>query len=267
MKYKLIAMDFDDTLLNSKKEIGEKTKECLKKYKEKGYKIVGVTARALLSAKKGVPFDLFDYLILNNGCNMYDVGKNKEIVIGKLDTNCVSKITKLVDKFMNQVDYVDYISGTTYYSYKKKKSTVSFIKNIHSLEEIKEEVLRMNIFLKDWSHIVELQELINQYHKDVNCFIMQDSGAEKQWLVVNPKGIDKKLVLESLGKQWKIGLSEMIFFGDGLNDLVMMESVGCSVAMGNSLEVVKKKANYVTLSNDEDGIAVFLDNYLQENKY
>ena len=139
MKYKLIAMDFDDTLLNSKKEIGEKTKECLKKYKEKGYKIVGVTARALLSAKKGVPFDLFDYLILNNGCNMYDVGKNKEIVIGKLDTNCVSKITKLVDKFMNQVDYVDYISGTTYYSYKKKKSTVSFIKNIHSLEEIKEE--------------------------------------------------------------------------------------------------------------------------------
>ncbi len=262
MGYRLIAMDFDDTLLNSEKEIGEKTKKCLIKYREKGYKIVGVTARALLSAKKVVPFDLFDCIILNNGCNMYDVTNKKQIIIGKLDTDSVLKITKLLDGFMNQVDYVDYISGTTYYSYKKKNSTVSFIKDISSFDEIQEEVLRMNIFLKDWSHIVELQELINQNHKDINCFVMQDSSSEKQWLVVNPKGIDKKSVLEELGKQWKIGLSEMIFFGDGLNDLVIMESVGCSVAMKNSLEVVKKKANYTTLTNNEDGIAVFLEDYL-----
>lgn len=103
---------------------------------------------------------------------------------------------------------------------------------------------------------------INKECDDVNCFIMQDSGSPQKWLVINPVGVDKKITLENLGKKLHIKLGEMMFFGDGLNDLPIMESVGCSIAMGNALEVVKEKADYVTLSNNEDGIAAFLEEHL-----
>ena len=51
----------------------------------------------------------------------------------------------------------------------------------------------------------------------------------------------------------------MIFFGDGLNDLEIMEWVGCGVAVKNAFEVVKEKANYETESNNNDGVALFLE--------
>ena len=77
MKYKLIAMDFDGTLLNDKKEITNKTKKCLELYRQKGCLIVGVTARNLSSVKGVSDIKLFDYLILNNGSCIYDTVDDK----------------------------------------------------------------------------------------------------------------------------------------------------------------------------------------------
>lgn len=266
MNYKLIAMDFDGTLLNDQKEIGERTKEALKRYREEGYKIVGVTARALLSAKTVVPFDLFDYLILNNGVNLYDVLKEEGSYVGKISKKSASKIVEIVENFDCQINNIDFISSTIYYSYKKKKnSSLSFIKDVDTVEEIEEDIARMNLFFSDWSHIDEICEHINKEQNDINCFIMQDSGSQEKWLVVNPKGVDKKITLENLGRKLHIKLEEMIFFGDGLNDLPIMENVGCSVAMGNALDEIKEKADYVTLTNNEDGIAIFLENNLKNH--
>lgn len=265
MNYKLIAMDFDETLLNDKKEIGERTKEILIKCRKKGYKIVGVTARALLSAKAMIPFEIFDYLVLNNGVNLYDVSKKKESYVGKISKQSASKMVEIVENLDCKINYIDFISSTTYYSYQKKKnSNVSFIKNINTIDEINEDIARMNLFFTDWNLIDEVCKYINKEQENVNCFVMQDSGGQEKWLVVNPKGVDKKITLENLGKKLHIKLEEMIFFGDGLNDLPIMGKVGCSVAMGNALDEIKEKADYVTLTNNEDGIAMFLEKYLKK---
>ena len=63
-----------------------------------------------------------------------------------------------------------------------------------------------------------------------------------------------------------ISLDEMIFFGDGLNDLEVMAEVGLGVAMGNALEEIKDKSKEVTESNNEDGIVKFLDRKLNRQK-
>ena len=57
----------------------------------------------------------------------------------------------------------------------------------------------------------------------------------------------------------------MMFFGDGLNDLEVMESVGYGIAMGNVLDEIKEKVNEITLSNNEDGIGVFLKIILKKS--
>lgn len=154
-----------------------------------------------------------------------------------------------------------------YYIYiNKKNSNLDFIRDISSIEEIDEPVARMNAFLKDIDKVKDYYELISTKFDNVNCFIMQDSDSINKWLVINPKGVNKANTLKELGKIENISLDEMIFFGDGLNDLEVMAEVGLGVAMGNALEEIKDKSKEVTESNNEDGIVKFLDRKLNRQK-
>ena len=264
MNYKLIAMDFDGTLLRDDKTISENTKTILKLYRNLGYLIVGVTARNLNSAKDVVSIDIFNYLIINNGVSIYNVNDDSMIYQGTIDINDAKDITNGIEDYCDQIDY---ITDNIYYTYlQKKKSNLDFIKDIDSIDEIDEQVARMNLFLKDKSKVNDYYELIKARYKDINCFIMQDSGSTDKWLVLNPKGVNKANTLKELGKMENISLDEMIFFGDGLNDLEVMKEVGLSVAMGNALEVIKENAKDIAKSNNEDGIVDFLDKKLNRQK-
>ena len=264
MNYKLIAMDFDGTLLRDDKTISENTKNILKLYKDLGYLIVGVTARTLASIKEVVPVDIFNYLIINNGVSIYNVNDDNMIYKGTIDINDAKDITNEIEEYCDQIDYV---TDNIYYTYlQKKNSNLDFIKDIDNIEEIEEEIVRMNLFLKDKSKATDYYEFIRSKYDDINCFIMQDSDSPNKWLVLNPKGINKATTLKELGKIENISSDEMIFFGDGLNDLEVMDSVGLSVAMGNALDEIKAKAKAITKTNNEDGIVDFLDEKLNRQK-
>ena len=264
MNYKLIAMDFDGTLLRDDKTISENTKNILKLYKDLGYLIVGVTARTLASIKEVVPVDIFNYLIINNGVSIYNVDDDNMIYQGTIDINDAKDITNEIEEYCDQIDYV---TDNIYYTYlQKKNSNLDFIKDIDNIDEIEEEIARMNLFLKDKSKATDYYEFIRSKYDDINCFIMQDSDSPNKWLVLNPKGINKATTLKELGKIENISSDEMIFFGDGLNDLEVMDSVGLSVAMGNALDEIKAKAKAITKTNNEDGIVEFLDEKLNRQK-
>lgn len=258
--YKLIAMDFDGTLLTTDKRITEKTKNTILKYKSKGYIILGVTARNLGSVKSVTNINMFDYLILNNGSYIYDIKNNIETYEGYINKEDYYSITEKVKDISKRVDYC---SASCYYYKDPTIKNHPFIKNINSLEEIKEEIVRMNIHVSN-DKINYCLDLINNNYQNLDCFIMRDSDNELKWLVINPKDINKGTTLEKLGDTLNIKPEEMIFFGDGPNDIEVMKLVGCSVAMGNAIEQIKDIAKYITLSNNNDGIAVFLEENLKD---
>lgn len=261
MKYKLIGMDFDGTLLTTDKKITEKNNNTILKYKDKGYIIVGVTARNLDSVKSVCDINMFNYLILNNGNYIYNTETNDGNYKKTIDKEDYYHITESVEKLCKQIDFC---SSSTYYTYKSSyKNQRSFIKNINKLEEINEEIARMNLHLLNQNEIEKIKKDINNNYENLNCFIMQDSDGEEKWLVISPKGINKGSTLMELGNKLNIKKEEMIFFGDGPNDLDVLELVGCSVAMDNALKEVKEKAKFITLSNNEDGIAFFLENNIK----
>lgn len=253
---RLIGMDFDGTLLTDDKKVTKNTYQYLEKARKTGIIIVGITARTLGGIHGIVNKKAFDYLILNNGAYIYDTNNEKGYYKDKLNRSIAEKITETVEKNSKQIDYC---SGTTYYIYKgNPKEGLFFIKGIKSIKEITEDIARMNIFVNDDADIDSiLAELIEKY-PEVNPFMMQDSGSTKKWIVVNPHNLNKKITLEDLGKELNISLEDMTFFGDGLNDLEVIEAVGNGVAMGNALEEIKVKANDITLSNNEDGIAHYI---------
>lgn len=256
MKCKLIGMDFDGTLLNNEGKVTDENYKYLHKAQESGIVVVGITARVIESAKDVVDFNNFDYLILNNGAYVYNCQTNSGKYISKIDKSLAHEITTTMDADSKQIDYC---TASYYYLYKSQnKNRPSFIKDVLSPNEVAEDIARMNIFLNNEERAEEYQQLISKKFSTVNCFIMQDSYATKKWLVVNPSNLNKKTTLELLGKELDITLEEMTFFGDGLNDVEVISSVGNGVAMGNALEEVKANAKDITLSNNEDGIAHYI---------
>ncbi|MCI8346860.1 MAG: HAD-IIB family hydrolase [Bacilli bacterium] len=260
MEYKLIAMDFDGTLLNDQKKITNKTRDALKGYKDYGYIIVGVTARNLGSIKSVCDdMSFFDYLILNNGGYIYNIEEKKgeyQSIIQKED------IKNITDEMRGISRQIDYCAASIYYLYLTNEEENEFIKIIQNISDIKERIIRMNIFLLDEVNIECCRDDINDRFKNINCFIMQNSNDDKKWLVLNPKGINKKTTLKKLGQNLGFKLEDMIFFGDGLNDVELISSVGLGVAMENALDEVKNCAKEITKDNNNDGIEYFLNKHI-----
>ena len=79
---------------------------------------------------------------------------------------------------------------------------------------------------------------------------------------VMPKGLSKGASIIEACKIFGIDIKDTIVFGDEMNDISMFEVAGTGVAMGNAVESIKNIADYVTKSNNEDGIAYYLENFV-----
>jgi hypothetical protein len=86
--------------------------------------------------------------------------------------------------------------------------------------------------------------------------------SEPYFLEILPKGIDKAASLERLLTHLNMSREEMIACGDGYNDLSMIEYAGLGVAMENAVLPVRKAADYVTASNNDDGIALVVEKFM-----
>lgn len=259
---KLIGTDFDGTLLDDNKIVPEENIRALKDAKKKDMKIVGVTGRTLESVKNVIDISIFDYLILNNGSNVYDVLEEKTIYDNSISFDTAKSITELMDENVFQFDYCTFSS---YHLYKNfKDPNLSFIKEVKSVEEVDEPISKINLFITPDKNLQELKDKLEKSFPEVRVMIMQDSGNEKRWLVVTPDDLNKRESLKFLGDYLDISLEEMVFFGDGLNDLEVMEAVGTGVAMGNALDEVKQRSTTSTDTNNNAGIAKFIDKLLNE---
>ena len=92
---------------------------------------------------------------------------------------------------------------------------------------------------------------------------MQDSFSDKKWVEIFNKKVDKYNAIREIAEKENIEPQDIISFGDGLNDIEMIKRSGVGVAMGNALPEVKENAKFITLSNDEDGIKYFLEDYFR----
>ena len=91
-----------------------------------------------------------------------------------------------------------------------------------------------------------------------------DGFAEPFFLEIMPPLIDKAKSLEKLLRYLDCSRKEMVACGDGLNDLTMIEYAGIGVAMDNAQPVLKEKSDFVTLSNDQDGVAEAVKHFWKE---
>lgn len=259
MDYRLLALDLDGTLTNSKKEITPPTREALIRIQENGIKVVLASGRpttGVLPLARELELERFgSYILSFNGGRITDC-RSQEIIYNRLlPKNIAAPLFEIVSHY--DVDLVGYsngaiLSGLHTNQYTELESRINGLpiqQAVPFTEHIEAENNKFLVTGEPDEISRVRKELIPHFHGLLNIYC-----SDPFFLEIMPQNIDKA---HSLGKLLSsIGLTadQMICCGDGYNDITMIESAGLGVAMANAQPAVKEVADYITLSNDDDGI-------------
>lgn len=267
MEYRLLVLDIDGTLTNSKKEITPKTREALIKVQEQGVYVAIASGRPTPGTKKvaeELELSRFgNYVLSFNGGRVVNC-KTGEIVLDKTISAQMAGV--LCDEAKNHgVGILTYdrecaLAGTAVDEYMELEARINGIE-LKQVGDFKHTVdFPVNKCLmtgKPEKMAVLEKELKEKYAGSLNIF-----RSEPFFLELMPKGIDKASVLKNFLPFLGITREEVICCGDGYNDKTMIEFAGLGVAMANARKEVLEVADYITASNDEDGVAEVIEKYI-----
>lgn len=257
---KVIAIDIDGTLLNSKKELTERTRLVLKKAQEEGNIVVLATGRPSCGASAfAEKLELSKYggfLLSYNGGSIVNC-KNGEIIFNS--TLDCSFIPELYNDTSNRgVSILSYEEDSIitenadckYVEIESRINSIPIKKVDNFVDAITFPIVKC-LALGDPTIMAELEiEMKEKYGERLSIY-----RSEPFFIELSSPKIDKGESLDRLMIHLGLTKNNLIAFGDGFNDLTMVDYAGVGVAMANAQEVVKSIANIVTLSNDEDGVA------------
>ncbi len=262
---KMIVIDLDGTILNSDRKVSTSTKQYFKRLKDKGYIIAIATGRIYASALKATDgADFANYIISDTGSCVYDRKESSVLSSNYIDLEIAKRI---FDYYSEDCRYIDICDKNTIYKYSDEIENSDIVKTIKDKDYIINNckyISHIAISMKDNEAVMDVyNKLINDF-SELEIVIMQDSFSERKWIEIMAKGSSKYNRIRELANYLNIDNDEIIAFGDGLNDIEVLENCGYSVALKNALPEVQEKANdIITFDHNNDGVI----NYLREHLY
>lgn len=242
---KYLVFDLDDTLLRKDKSLSPYTIDVLKRAQKKGYKIVFNTSRSQQNSLTYINVIHPDYGIYNGGCLIVDKNQ-KELFSITIDKDKTKKITKLLNTLCEKISIQT--KEHFYASDKEYKGQNAIWTNFK--DGIEEETYKILCYSMDHDMIEKIA--------DENGLEFQNY-LNRGWHRLSIKGGTKwngtLKLLELTGDT----PNNVASFGDDFGDMEMIEKSAIGVAMKNSQPDVIKIAKNVTLSNDDDGAALFVE--------
>ena len=272
MKYKLLCTDMDGTLLNDNKEISEVNRKAIVKAIDKGVIVTICTGRIFTFVNYYAQIlGIKAPVIASNGAYIR-CGTNHEVLYkGALGIENCRKIMQVLNKhginpLFNSMDRIltGHVSSSS-------ESYLKFNKTLDAEHQFKVKVI------EDWeSTFIEYEEDILKCIAINNNLEIIKAAKEEVSLIdslevvsslynnfeVMAKGVSKGKAVEFLANYYNIKREEIICIGDNENDLSMIDYAGLGVAMENSLEEVKSRSDYTTISNNADGVAKVIEKFI-----
>lgn len=265
MKYKLLVLDVDGTLLNDEREISKRTLAALLKVQQMGVRIVLASGRptyGLMPLAKTLELGNYGGFVLSyNGCQIIKAQNGEILFERRINPEMLPYLEKKARK-----------NGFTIFTYHDD----TLITDSPDNEYIKNEALLNNLKIireDEFSTAIDFAPC--------KCMLVSDKekaliGLEQHWekrlagtldafrsepyfLEVVPCGVNKANTLGALLEHLGVTREEVIAVGDGVCDVTMLQLAGMGVAMGHSQDSVKVCADYVTASNEEDGVALAVE--------
>ena len=265
MKYKLLVLDVDGTLLNDEREISKRTLAALLKVQQMGVRIVLASGRptyGLMPLAKTLELGNYGGFVLSyNGCQIIKAQNGEILFERRINPEMLPYLEKKARK-----------NGFAIFTYHDD----TLITDSPDNEYIKNEALLNNLKIireDEFSTAIDFAPC--------KCMLVSDKekaliGLEQHWekrlagtldafrsepyfLEVVPCGVNKANTLGALLEHLEVTREEAIAVGDGVCDVTMLQLAGMGVAMGHSQDSVKVCADYVTASNEEDGVALAVE--------
>lgn len=260
MEKKVLVLDLDGTLTNSEKKITPRTKKALMEMQEKGHTVVLASGRptpGITPLAKELELEKNEGYILSFNGGQITNCKTGEIVYQKtLPPEVVPKLFDLADKL--DIGLLSYerdsiITGMHYDEYIDIEKNINHlpVKQMENITDYINFPLNKCLGTADPEVAAQAEKEYEKMFGKTLCI----SRSEPIFIEITPMGIDKAASLERFCKLTGNKRENLIACGDGFNDVSMIEYAGLGVAMENAQAVVKEVADYVTASNDEDGVA------------
>ena len=264
--YKLVALDMDGTLLNKDKKISKENYEAIQKARSMGVKVVLASGRPLKGILRYVKdlnlLDEDDYVIAYNGALVQNTRTGE--VISKItmsigDVEYLYNLSKKLDVNIHALtpDRVIAPRNSKYTQYEADSNDIPLeIVDFNSLDS---STTIVKIMFIDEPEIID--RVVANLPKEVyeKYTVVRSEGFYLEFL---DKKVNKGAGVETLAKALGIDKDEVICVGDAGNDIHMIKYAGLGVAMGNAFPEVKKIADYVTRTNEEDGVAHVIKKFI-----
>ena len=268
----MIALDLDGTLLNEKKELTERTRHALEAAAERGLAVVISTGRPVTAIPKELKeLPCIRYAVTADGARIEDLCTGELLHEALIPREMVKPIYDVFDQF-DTIEEI-YIDGRGYVSewaldvadqYTPNPASANYLRetripvpDVHDLMD--HDIDKAHALFKTVEDREEAKRRIGRLGDLVLCDAFMIN------LEVSAPGVDKGSGLKALGGMLGITTDQIMAFGDSNNDACMLEAAGISVCMDNGEEAIKKTADIIAPSNEEDGVAVVLERMLQES--
>lgn len=275
MAVKLIMTDLDGTLFKDDHEsISDRNVKALKSAQDSGIKICIATGRTkslIFDAVRRVPFA--DYIITSNGAVTYD-GQTGEVITSQLlSAEKSKKVFEVINA--HSLTHEIYFEGECFLDgYSAKLYNYGNI-SAHYLKVLKDKanvvdslsehigstgVEKINIMHITGNELIDVRSAFS----DIGGIYVTSSIPEN--LEMNNINANKGYALSALCRIMNIKEAEVMAFGDSGNDCEMLKCAGFSFATANAWDEAKRAAKAVTLSNEDDGVAIEIEKYLKNER-
>lgn len=266
MTYKILVLDIDGTLTNSEKKITDATREAILKIQRMGHIVVLASGRptpGIIPVAKQLQLEEYGgYILAFNGAKVIECETGKIIYQNTLPRDMIPQLYEMAIK--EKTGLISYnetsvVVGTELDRFIELEARI----NQMPMEQVDDFVGYINydvnkcLMTAEDTHLAKVEiKMKEKFGTRINVY-----RSEEFFLELVPMNVDKAYSLGKLLEYLSLKRENMVCCGDGYNDITMIEYAGLGVAMENAQDKVKEVADYITSSNNEDGIVRVIDQF------
>lgn len=268
MEKKVLVLDIDGTLTNSKKEITAATREAIWDCMERGHQVILASGRPTAGMRRyeqELELERYGgYLLSFNGAKVFNC-RTGEVIFQRLlsltllpglyrfaKENGCGLITYLGDEVISAFPTDKYVE------IEARINGLPIREVNHFLEFVDFDINKCLMTAEPEKAAILVEELQHKYGEVASIY-----RSEPYFIEIMPHNVDKAASLDRMIGSIGMKQEDTVCCGDGFNDISMIRYAGVGVAMGNAQAPVKEAADYITASNDEDGLVEVIDKFFR----